>query len=149
MDEILDNGHMAPYIRTGFVLQHLIGPMLGRLGVVPTLVVPGRLTGRVQVVPVTPFEVDGARYLMAPQGLTQWARNLRAGGRAQLRRRGGVEEFSAVEVAGAERERVVAVRRQNAPRPVRKLFERIADPADHPTFRIEARRPDTTDPIAT
>jgi len=140
MDEILDNGHMAPYIRTGFVLQHLIGPMLGRLGVVPTLVVPGRLTGRVQVVPVTPFEVDGARYLMAPQGLTQWARNLRAGGRAQLRRRG---------VAGAERERVVAVRRQNAPRPVRKLFERIADPADHPTFRIEARRPDTTDPIAT
>ena len=149
MDEILDNGHMAPYIRTGFVARRLVGPMLGRLRMVPTLVVPGRLTGREQVVPVVPFEVDGARYLVAPQGLTQWARNLRAAGRAQLRRRGGLEEFSAVEVAGAERERVIAVRRQNAPRPVRKLFERISDPADHPTFRIEARRPNATDPIAT
>jgi hypothetical protein len=61
----------------------------------------------------------------------------------------GVEEFSAVEVSGAERERVVAVRRQKAPGPVRRLFERIADPADHPTFRIEAAHPDTMDPIAT
>jgi deazaflavin-dependent oxidoreductase (nitroreductase family) len=149
MHEMLENSHTAPYIRTGFVAKHLIGPLLGRLGFVPTLIVPGRLTGKAQVVPVVPFEVDGARYLVAPQGLTQWARNLRAAGRAQLRRRGGVEEFSAVEVAGAERERVVVARRQNAPRPVRKLFERIADPADHPTFRIEARRHDATEPIAT
>jgi hypothetical protein len=137
MDQVLDNGHPTPHIRTGDVARRLVGPLLGRLGVVPTLVVAGRLTGRAQIVPVIPIEVDGARYLLAPQGLTQWARNLLVTGRAQLRRRGGVEEFQAIEVVGAERERVVAWRRENAQSPVKKLFERIAEPADHPTFRIE------------
>jgi hypothetical protein len=141
MGQILSGSNRAPYIKTGFVAGRLIGPLLGRLGLVPTLLVAGRRSGRTQVVPIMPIEVDGVRYLLAPQGLTHWARNLRIAGQGQLRRRGVVEEFVAVEVDGAERERVVAARRDHAPRPVRKLFERIVDAADHPTFRIEIGHP--------
>jgi hypothetical protein len=41
-DQVLDNGHPTPYITTGYPARRLVGPLLGRLGVVPTLVVAGR-----------------------------------------------------------------------------------------------------------
>jgi len=36
-------------------------------------------------VPVNPVAVEGTRYLVAPRGNTQWVRNLRAAGVAELR----------------------------------------------------------------
>src|SRR2546428_545616 len=51
-----------------------------------TLEVKGRRSGRVRSTAVTFVEVDGARYLVAPRGLTEWVRNVRAaGGQATLR----------------------------------------------------------------
>jgi hypothetical protein len=41
-------------------------------------------------------------------GVTEWARDLLAAGRAELRHMGHTEVFTAVEVEGDERQRVIA-----------------------------------------
>ena len=51
-----------------------------------TLLVPGRSSGRPQRVPVIPVEHGGARYLVSTRGESNWVRNLRAAGRAVLKR---------------------------------------------------------------
>lgn len=48
------------------------------------LSVPGRKTGKVQQVPVNLLQHEGQRYLVAIRGTTQWVRNVRAAGGAQL-----------------------------------------------------------------
>src|ERR1700756_2034806 len=67
------------------------------------LAVRGRKSGEWRTTPVNPLTLDGARYLVAPRGNTQWVRNLRASGGGTLilgRRR---EDFTAVEVPEDQR----------------------------------------------
>ena len=45
-----------------------------------SLEVPGRRSGVVRRVPVNLLVVDGAEYLVAPRGETEWVRNVRAAG---------------------------------------------------------------------
>lgn len=61
--------------------------------------VRGRKSGDWRSTPVNLLTVDGRRYLLAPRGLTQWARNLRAAGGGQLRLGRRTETFQAREVA--------------------------------------------------
>ena len=64
------------------------------------LSVKGRKSGEWRSTPVNPMTLDGARYLVAPRGNTQWARNLRAAdGNGELRLGRRVERFHATEVA--------------------------------------------------
>ena len=137
MDEARPATRPAPFIPTPRLVNRLISPLIMRLGVATTLVVQGRTSGLARRTPVAPIEVAGQRYLVAYPGLSHWVRNLRAVGRGELRRRGAVEAFVAFEVDGAERDRVVDAYRAAAPGYVRKVFEKIPAPADHPTFRIE------------
>jgi deazaflavin-dependent oxidoreductase (nitroreductase family) len=58
---------------------------IGRLGApVTVLTLPGRRTGRLRRTPVSPMELDGARYLVAGYPSAQWARNARAAGVGDL-----------------------------------------------------------------
>jgi deazaflavin-dependent oxidoreductase (nitroreductase family) len=61
--------------------------------------VRGRKTGEVRETPVNLLTVDGARYLVAPRGVTQWVRNLRAAGGGELALGRGSEPFRATELA--------------------------------------------------
>jgi deazaflavin-dependent oxidoreductase (nitroreductase family) len=64
------------------------------------LYVRGRTSGEWRSTPVNPLRlVDGARYLVAPRGNTQWVRNMRAAGAGELRIGRKVEPFTATEVA--------------------------------------------------
>lgn len=105
---------------------------------VATLEVAGRATGRVRPTSIVVLEHDGERYLLAPFGDTDWALNLRATGCGRLVRRDEVEEFTAVEVLPDERPELIAAYLQRFGRmpKVADSFERLPDPADHPTFRI-------------
>ena len=67
------------------------------------LAVRGRRTGEWRSTPVNPLVVDGRRYLVAPRGHTQWVRNLRASGSGELRVGRRCEEFTAREVADADK----------------------------------------------
>jgi deazaflavin-dependent oxidoreductase (nitroreductase family) len=51
------------------------------------LLVRGRTSGEIRSNVVNVLTHDGERYLVAPRGTTQWVRNLRAAGKADLRRR--------------------------------------------------------------
>ena len=64
------------------------------------LAVRGRKSGEWRTTPVNPLYLpDGARYLVAPRGNTQWVRNLRVVGTGELRVGRKVEPFSATEIA--------------------------------------------------
>jgi deazaflavin-dependent oxidoreductase (nitroreductase family) len=56
------------------------------VGPVQVLTVPGRRSGTPRETPVTPFVVDGRWYVTAALPDADWARNIRAAGRGELRR---------------------------------------------------------------
>jgi hypothetical protein len=91
----------------------------------------------VGTVPVNVLELDGQRYLVAPRGDTQWARNLRATGRGELRWRGRAEPFRANEIPDNERPRVVEAYLARWGYQVKSYFRALPNPVDHPVFRIE------------
>lgn len=66
--------------------------------------VQGRKTGEWRTTPVNLLTHEGATYLVAPRGTTQWVRNLRAaGGHGELRLGRNVDPFTAVELADADK----------------------------------------------
>ena len=112
------------------------------------LEVRGRKSGEPRRNPVNPLSLDGARYLVAPRGHTQWVRNLRAAGEGHLLLGSRRERFTAVELDDAEKEPVLRsyLRRWKwevgqffdgvGPDSPSEEFARIA--ADHPVFRISS-----------
>lgn len=125
------------YLKPGFVVSRVLNPVLMRLGLVPTLAVRGRRSGEWRTVPVNVLEHAGARYLVAPRGDTQWARNLRASGTGELRRRGRVDAFRAVELPDSEKPPLIAAYLERWGSQVKSQFQELPDPADHPVFRLE------------
>lgn len=103
-----------------------------------TLSVRGRRSGQWRTVPVVVLEYEGERYLLTPFGDTDWSRNLRAAGGGRLRRGRRVEHFTAVEVSPQQRGPLIKayVRRYGKMPGVKTSFDQLADPADHPAFRI-------------
>jgi deazaflavin-dependent oxidoreductase (nitroreductase family) len=96
-----------------------------------------RVAGPLWLRSVFPVEVDGITYLLSQYGASDWVRNLRAAGRGNVSRKGHAAAFTAVEVDGAERERVIAAFRAKTPRPFRGDFEQRPAAASHPAFRLE------------
>jgi deazaflavin-dependent oxidoreductase (nitroreductase family) len=62
------------------------------------LEVRGRSSGEWRSTPVNLLSHEGQRYLVAPRGNTQWARNLRASGEGRLRLGRNAEPFRALEI---------------------------------------------------
>src|SRR5215813_5374191 len=98
------------YARPGWFTHHVFNPMvavLTRAGVSVwgsrELRVRGRTSGEWRTTPVNLLSHDGSRYLVAPRGLTQWVRNLRAAGEGELRVGRRVEPFRAVELPDADK----------------------------------------------
>jgi len=120
--------------------ERIIQRVMVRLGKASLLIVEGRRTGTPRAATLMPIEIDGTRYLLATLGLSEWSRNLRAAGRGVLRRGGRVEEIRAIEVQGKEHELVVAEFRRTRPSFVKKQYDRLPDPANHPAFRVEPVR---------
>ncbi|HEY6399489.1 MAG TPA: nitroreductase family deazaflavin-dependent oxidoreductase [Solirubrobacteraceae bacterium] len=141
------------YRRPGWFTKHVFNPAvaaLTRLGVSlrgsRVLEVRGRRTGEWRRTPVNPLELDDVRYLVAPRGNTQWAKNLRSNpeGRLLLGRR--VEPFTAVEVADADKPPILREYLKRWKWETGMFFAVGADATseelariapDHPAFRID------------
>ena len=67
------------------------------------LEVRGRKSGESRQTPVNLLRYEGADYLVAPRGQTQWVKNLRASGEGRLRVGGRTQSFHAVELAHEEK----------------------------------------------
>ena len=113
------------------------------------LEVRGRTSGQWRRTPVNPLDFEGARYLVAPRGNTQWVRNLRANpeGRLLVGRR--TEPFAAVELPNEQKEPLLRAYLERWKWEVGAFFEGVgADSSaedlariapDHPVFRVEER----------
>jgi len=110
------------------------------------LEVRGRKTGQPRRTPVNLLTLEGTRYLVAPRGHTQWVRNLRASGEGRLLLGRRAEQFTAVELADADKPAVLRAYLRRWKWEVGTFFgdvgpdsgddelRRIAP--DHPIFRI-------------
>jgi deazaflavin-dependent oxidoreductase (nitroreductase family) len=111
------------------------------------LAVRGRKTGQWRTTPVNLLEVDGARYLVAPRGHTQWVRNLRETGEGRLLLGHRSENFRATEIPDEEKPPLLRqyLKRWKfesgaffggvGPESTDEEFRRIAP--DHPVFRLQ------------
>ncbi len=66
------------------------------------LTVRGRRSGQPRATPIVVIEQDGRRYLLAPFGVVDWVRNVRATGEATLTRGRRAETIRAVELPAEE-----------------------------------------------
>jgi deazaflavin-dependent oxidoreductase (nitroreductase family) len=96
-----DSRYLAPGWFTRAVFNRTVRG-LTRLGVSilgsRELRVRGRTSGAWRSTPVNLLVIDGTSYLVAPRGVTQWVRNLRAAGSGELRVGRRVERFTAEEL---------------------------------------------------
>ena len=79
--------YQQPGILTRRVMNPLVAFLTRRgmsLAGSSVLGVPGRTSGEMRTTPVNPLTLDGTRYLLAARGHTQWVRNLRVSGWAEL-----------------------------------------------------------------
>ena len=127
---------MAASLRPGWFTRKIVNPVVSRLGLATTLAVRGRKSGAEHTVPVNVLEHEGKRYLLAPRGETDWVRNIRASGHAELRRRGRSERIRVSEIGTEDRAPLIAAYRAEWDSQVKRYFEQLPDPADHPTFLI-------------
>ncbi len=72
------------------------------IGTISLLTVRGRTSGQPHTVPVLLVEQGGERWLVAPHGVVQWVRNLRAAGTATLTRGHRSEAISVTELPAQE-----------------------------------------------
>jgi deazaflavin-dependent oxidoreductase (nitroreductase family) len=129
------------YLKPPAFTRHVFNPLAMRFGIggTKTLAVRRRRSGEMQRVPVIPLEYDGGRYVVSTRGESDWVRNLRAAGEAELGAGDSTERVQATEVPAAERPPILAAYRKAAGKTVESYFKKLPDPADHPVFRIESR----------
>jgi deazaflavin-dependent oxidoreductase (nitroreductase family) len=111
------------------------------------LEVRGRKSGEWRSTPVNLLRVDGADYLVAPRGHTQWVRNLRASGTGRLRLGRRVEEFAATELEDETKLPVLRAYLKRWAWEVGRFFgdvdagssdeQLLRVAGDHPVFRLE------------
>lgn len=87
---------MASLLRAGF---NMMGP-----GKTPLYLftVRGRRSGQPRTTPIAVLEQGGQRYLVAPYGVVDWVRNLRAAGEATFTRGRRAEQLRATELPAGE-----------------------------------------------
>jgi hypothetical protein len=122
------------YRKPNAFTSKVFNPIAMRFGIAGTkaLTVRGRRSGLPRRVPVIPLEHAGQRYLVSPRGETEWVRNLRDAGEADL----GGARIRVTEVPATERGPMLDAYRKVAGRAVAAHFEALPDAADHPVFQI-------------
>ncbi len=80
------------YVRPDWFTKNVFNPFVGWLTSLGlsvygsrVLAVRGRSSGAWRTTPVNLLTYKGERYLVAPRGVTQWVRNIRASGEGELR----------------------------------------------------------------
>jgi deazaflavin-dependent oxidoreductase (nitroreductase family) len=122
---------------TPWFVRRVVNPMMLLTGALPVLAVRGRRSGKLFRTPVNVVELNGAHYLVSPRGETGWSRNLRASGECWLKMNGRDRHFRATEVLPAERPPIIAAYLEKFGKQTRGQFEKLPDPLDHPTFRLD------------
>jgi deazaflavin-dependent oxidoreductase (nitroreductase family) len=111
----MNNAVMRSLIRAGV-----------KVGTFAILTVRGRKTGRPVDVPLVVFPYQGNDYLVAPYGVVNWVRNLRAaGGRADLRRGRTTQKVEAIELSPDEAGPILCTSLRAGPPGIPRLIVRL------------------------
>lgn len=102
------------------------------------LYVRGRSSGEWRTTPVNVLTLNGSRYLVAPRGVIQWVRNLRAAGNGELRVGRRIETFSATELSDEEKPAVLRAYLKRWGWEVGRFFEGITANASEEQVRAMA-----------
>jgi len=112
------------------------------------LEVKGRRSGEWRQTPVNLLRFEGAEYLVAPRGQTQWVKNLRASGEGRLHVGRRTQSFRAAELSGEEIPPVLRAYLKKWKFEVGAFFGGVGPDAsdadllriapDHPVFRLTA-----------
>ncbi|MDQ1511448.1 MAG: hypothetical protein QOG50_3292 [Actinomycetota bacterium] len=151
---VTNSRYLEPSWFTRHVFNRLV-VVLTRLGLSVRgsreLRVRGRTSGEWRKTPVNLLHHDGARYLVAPRGRTQWVRNLEAAaGTGELRVGRRVEEFRATAVADADKVDILRDYLHHWKMEVGVFFDGVGPDASdaelaaiapgYPVFQIEAHQ---------
>jgi deazaflavin-dependent oxidoreductase (nitroreductase family) len=98
------------------------------------LLVRGRTSGEWRETPVNLLSHEGARYLVAPRGHTQWVKNLRAAGGGELRVGRRTEVFAAEELPDAEKPPVIRAYLKKWKWEVGQFFQDLDETSDDDTL---------------
>jgi deazaflavin-dependent oxidoreductase (nitroreductase family) len=146
------------YIRPDWFTAHVFNPLvllLTRLGVSVygsrMLAVRGRRSGQWRVTPVNLLEFRGMRYLVAPRGVTEWVRNVRAGGAVELRLGSRREPIRLTELSDTEKPELLRYYLRRWKWEAGQFFEGVGPDApdvdirritpNHPVFHVTAQPP--------
>jgi deazaflavin-dependent oxidoreductase (nitroreductase family) len=141
------------YLEPDWFTRNILNPTveaLTRVGVSfwgsRILEVRGRKSGEWRSVPVNLLTFEGADYLVAPRGETQWVRNMRVAGGGRLRVGTRITEFEAKELVDEEKPEILRPYLERWKWEVGQFFEGVgpdasedeltAIAANHPVFRI-------------
>ncbi len=111
------------------------------------LAVRGRKSGEWRTNPVNLLEFEGQRYLVAPRGVTDWVKNIRASGTGELRLGSRSETIRVVEIPDAEKLPILRAYLRKWSWETSAFFEGVGGDAteadlrrispNHPIFQIE------------
>jgi deazaflavin-dependent oxidoreductase (nitroreductase family) len=111
------------------------------------LAVRGRKSGEWRTNPVNLLEFEGQRYLVAPRGVTDWVKNIRASGTGELRLGSRSETILVVEIPDAEKVPILRAYLRKWSWETSAFFEGVGGDAteadlrrispNHPIFQIE------------
>ncbi|HWE14766.1 MAG TPA: nitroreductase family deazaflavin-dependent oxidoreductase [Solirubrobacteraceae bacterium] len=144
--------YRAPDPFTRYVFNPLVAG-LTKLGIgvygSRVLEVRGRKSGEWRGTPVNLLTVDGAEYLVAPRGHTQWVRNIRVAGGGRLRIGRRVRDIKVAELADDVKPPVLRAYLKAWSWEVGMFFDGVSAKSsdeellriapDHPIFKLERR----------
>jgi deazaflavin-dependent oxidoreductase (nitroreductase family) len=143
------------YHQPDWFTRHVFNPIvatLTRLGLSVAgsreLRVRGRVSGEWRATPVNLLTVTDQRYLVSPRGMTQWVRNIRVAGTAELRHGRRTEPIRVTELADADKTPILREYLRRWGWEVGKFFEGVDKNATDeqlaaiapgfPVFRLES-----------
>jgi deazaflavin-dependent oxidoreductase (nitroreductase family) len=119
------------------------------MGPMYLLTVRGRKSGQPRSTPLAILERDGARYIIAVYGVSDWVRNLRAAGTATLTRGRRKDAITVTELSPKEAAIILKamsgggpgfLRNYFATTPASSLEEFEREAMRHPVFRVDPAR---------
>jgi hypothetical protein len=144
----------ARYVKPDWFTNHVFNPTVAlftRMGVSVwgsrVLRVRGRTSGEWRESPVNLLTFEGARYLLAPRGNTQWVRNIRVSREGELKLGSRIEKIRVTEIPDDRKIPILRAYLKRWKFEVGMFFQGVSADSpesevrriapDHPVFRIE------------
>ena len=136
---------MTPMLRISNTLMGTLVQLGVPVGLMHQLTVPGRKSGQPRTTTIAVIQHEGGRYILAPYGVVDWVRNLRAAGKATLTRSRKTETVIATELPPKEAALILKATTNAGPSFLRAYYDTNANSTlaefeqealRHPVFQI-------------